>query len=101
MPFDLGETLRTLASRNPGRTEADIQAAVRDVLLFGGFELHDEAVLLESPAEDRRRLDIAVGTLIIECKKDLRPANALRRAEQHLVNIWLLRAELLAVMWAS
>ncbi len=84
MPFDLGETLRTLASRNPGRTEADIQAAVRDVLLFGGFELHDEEVLLESPAEDRRRLDIAVGTLIIECKKDLRPANALRRAEQQL-----------------
>ncbi|HEV2212298.1 MAG TPA: N-6 DNA methylase [Gammaproteobacteria bacterium] len=82
--FDLTVTLRDLATRNPGRTEADIQASIRDVLLYGGFDLGDEAVVLESPAEDRKRLDVAVGALIIECKKDLRPLGVLTRAELQL-----------------
>jgi|SRR6266496_505133 len=82
--FDLTATLRELATRNPGRTEADIQASVRDVLLYGGFDLGDEAVVLESPAEDRRRLDVAVGALIIECKRDLRPQGTLTKAETQL-----------------
>jgi SAM-dependent methyltransferase len=82
--FDLAKTLGELASRNAGQTEADIQAGIRDVLLFGGFDLGDEAVRLESPAEDRRRLDVAVGSLIIECKKDLRTPAALDRAQKQL-----------------
>lgn len=72
MSFDLAVTLRALATRNPGRTEADIQAMIRDVLVFGGFDLGNDAVLLESPAEDRRRSDVAVGAVIIECKRDIR-----------------------------
>jgi N-6 DNA Methylase len=81
--FDLAGTLRSLATRNPGRTEADIQAMVRDVLVFGGFDLGDDAVLLESPAEDRRRLDVAVGAVIIECKRDIRaPAQLAKAATQ-------------------
>ena len=82
--FDLTTTLRTLATRNPGRTGADIQATVRDVLIYGGFDLGDETVLLESPAEDRRRLDIAVGAVIIECKRDLRAPTQLSKAEAQL-----------------
>jgi hypothetical protein len=78
------ESLTRLATRNAGRTEADIQADVRDVLLYGGFDLGDEAVKLESPTDDRRRLDVAVGALIVECKKDLRPATALAKAEVQL-----------------
>jgi SAM-dependent methyltransferase len=82
--FDLAATLRDLATRNPGRSEADIQAMVRDVLLYGGFDLGDEAVALESPAEDRRRLDVSVGAVIIECKRDLRARATLGRAEAQL-----------------
>jgi SAM-dependent methyltransferase len=82
--FDLTATLRSLATRNPGRTEADIQAMVRDVLIFGGFDLGDEAVLLESPAEDRRRLDVAVGAVIVECKRDIRAPGQLIKAEAQL-----------------
>jgi SAM-dependent methyltransferase len=82
--YDLAATLRDLATQNPGRSEADIQAMVRDVLVYGGFDLGDEAVALESPAEDRRRLDIAVGAVIIECKRDLRPRAQLTRAETQI-----------------
>lgn len=83
-PFDLPTTLRQLATRNPGRSEADLQAQIRDVLLYGGFDLGDEAVLLESPADDRRRLDIEVGAVIIECKRDLRPPTQLASAERQV-----------------
>ncbi|MGO8872981.1 MAG: N-6 DNA methylase, partial [Acidimicrobiales bacterium] len=78
------ESLTRLATRNPGRTEADIQADVRDVLLYGGFDLADEAVKLESPTDDNRRLDVAVGALIVECKKDLRSPTVLAKAEVQL-----------------
>jgi hypothetical protein len=84
MPFQLDECLDRLAARNPGRTEADIQADVRDVLLYGGFELGDENVRLESPAPDQRRIDVEVGALVIECKRDLRPARILENAETQL-----------------
>lgn len=82
--FDLTGTLRALAGRNPGRSEADIQALVREVLVHGGFDLGEEMVALEAPAEDRKRLDVAVGALIIECKRDLRAPGQLTRAETQL-----------------
>ena len=76
--------LARLASRNAGRSEADIQADVRDVLLYGNFDLGDEQVRLESPAPDRRRIDVEVGALVIECKKDLRGQKILADAEKQL-----------------
>ena len=84
MTFQLDQCLERLASRNPGRTEADIQADVRDVLLYGGFELGDENVRLESPAPDQRRIDVEVGALVIECKRDLRSPRILENAEVQL-----------------
>ncbi|MFZ0168985.1 MAG: class I SAM-dependent methyltransferase [Candidatus Dormiibacterota bacterium] len=92
-PFELASTLRDLAARNPGRTEADIQAMIRDVLVFGGFDLEAEAVHLESPAEDRRRLDVQVGAVIVECKRDVRPAGALAKAEIQLGEYLAAKAE--------
>src|SRR6266567_3269800 len=82
--FDLSATLRDLATRNPGRSEADVQAGVRDVLIYGGFDLGDESVLLESSTAERRRLDVAVGALIVECKRDLRGYLQLARAETQI-----------------
>lgn len=83
-PFVLPEVLERLARRNPGRTEADIQSDVRDLLYYGGFELGEETVKLESPAPDRRRIDVEVGALVIECKRDLRPRRTLEEAEVQL-----------------
>jgi SAM-dependent methyltransferase len=57
---------------------------VRDVLVYGGFDLGLDEVGLESPAEDHRRLDVAVGAVIIECKRDLRPLGNLTRAREQL-----------------
>jgi hypothetical protein len=70
--FDLHAALVRLATRNPGRSEADIQSDVRDVLLYGGFDLDDQHVSLETPTANRHRLDVSVGGLIVECKRDLR-----------------------------
>jgi hypothetical protein len=82
--FDLRSTLAQLATRNPGRTEADIQAMVREVLVYGGFDLGNDTVRLESPAEEHRRIDVAVGAVLIECKRDIRSAAQLAKAEQQL-----------------
>ncbi len=54
------------------------------MLVYGGFDLGDEEVVLESPAEDHRRLDVQVGGLIIECKRDLRPPSQLVKAEAQI-----------------
>lgn len=83
-PFSLPEVLERLARRNPGRTEADIQSDVRDLLYYGGFELGEETVKLESPTPDRKRIDVEVGALVIECKRDLRPRRTLDEAEDQL-----------------
>jgi hypothetical protein len=48
--FNLASCLGRLVEQNPGRTEAHIQADVREVLLSGGFDLSEEHVRLESPA---------------------------------------------------
>jgi hypothetical protein len=82
--FDLAQCLDRLATRNPGRTEADIQADVRDLLLYGGFDLGEWHLRLESPAAEQTRIDLEIGALIIECKRDLRAPSALRRAEEQL-----------------
>jgi SAM-dependent methyltransferase len=83
--FDLARCLSQLAERSPGKTEADIQADVRDVLLYGGFDLGGEHVRLEAPAEDRKRIDVEIGAVVIECKRDLRPTATRRDAEDQLL----------------
>lgn len=82
--FDLPLCLTRLTERNPGKTEADLQAEVRDLLLYGGFDLGEEHVRLESPTDDRRRIDVEVGALVIECKRDLRKAGVLSDGQTQL-----------------
>lgn len=79
---DLGALVRGLASRAPARTEADIQAGVRDLLLYGGLNLSadDLRVQLESQVGDRRRIDIEAGFTVIEVKRDLRSSTVLAEA---------------------
>ncbi len=71
----LQETLERLCDRQATRTEADIQADVRAFILGAPFSLDEGDVLLvslETPVGDKRRIDIEVGSTVIEVKRDLR-----------------------------
>lgn len=73
--------------RNARRTEAEIQADVRQFILSAPFELEDGDlvdVTLESPLGDRRRIDVESGSTVIEVKRDLRREKAKREAEEQL-----------------
>lgn len=76
-----------IARRNPQRTEADLQSDIAMLLLSGGLNLDDhDVVKRESQVGDgsRRRIDVEVGHLVIEVKRDLRPGRVLPDAEAQL-----------------
>lgn len=79
---DVQQLVRQLVAVEHRQSEADIQATVRQLLLDGGLDLADAHVRLESPAHNRQRIDVEVGTTAIEVKKDLR--RGLRAAEAQL-----------------
>ena len=83
---DLRELVAGMAGgRGQRRSEADLQAQVRDLLLYGGLSLaDDQVVLLESPVTGQRRIDIEVGCAVIECKRDLRTGNIFENAVPQL-----------------
>ncbi len=67
--------LERLISRDTPRTEAEVQFDVRLLLLSPEFHLEDgdlQLVHLESQLGDRRRIDVEVGSDVIEVKRDLR-----------------------------
>jgi SAM-dependent methyltransferase len=67
------ELFRRLVTRDERRSEADIQSDVRQFILTAPFELEDEQVVcLETAVGDRRRIDVEVGSTVIEVKRDLR-----------------------------
>ncbi|MFO0602045.1 MAG: N-6 DNA methylase [Polyangiales bacterium] len=74
MAIDLPALIAFLANRDAPRTEAVVQADVRQLLLSAPLNLNDD-VLLESQAGGRKRIDVEVGATIIEVKKDLRVGN--------------------------
>lgn len=76
--------LRRLADRDRLRSEATVQADVRQLLLSSGLGLDEQdlEVELETQVGDRRRIDVEVGFTVIEVKKDLR-VNAVAAAAQH------------------
>ncbi|MGH3632017.1 MAG: N-6 DNA methylase, partial [Sciscionella sp.] len=75
-----------LIDRKPARSEATLQADVRQLLLGGGLNLdeNDLTVNLETQVGDGRRIDVEVGFTAIETKKDLRSPAILRDAEEQL-----------------
>jgi hypothetical protein len=68
------------------RSEATLQADVRQLLLEGDLNLeeNDLSVDLEAPVGDGRRIDVEVGFTAIEVKRDLRSPSILRDAEKQL-----------------
>ncbi|MFD8967843.1 hypothetical protein ACFV0C_23100 [Streptomyces sp. NPDC059568] len=83
---NLEKLLARLIDRKPMRSEATLQADVRQLLLDGGLNLdeNDLSVDLEVQVGDGRRIDIEVGYTAIETKKDLRSAAVLKDAVAQL-----------------
>lgn len=84
---DLAQLFKRLVVRDSGRTEADIQADVRQFILSAPFELENSDLIdasLETPVGDRRRIDIEAGSTVIEVKRDLRRERVKREAEEQL-----------------
>jgi SAM-dependent methyltransferase len=83
----LPEVFLRLTKRDDRRTEAEIQADVRQFILSAPFELDESdvaVVSLESSVGDRRRIDVEVGSTVIEVKRDLRRERIRREAEEQL-----------------
>ncbi len=71
----MDDTFQRLVRRDERRTEAEIQADVRQFILSAPFELDEgdiALVALESPVGNRQRIDVEVGATVIEVKRDLR-----------------------------
>jgi hypothetical protein len=79
------ELFHRLVRRSDRRTEAEIQADVRQFILSAPFELDvSDVVSLESPAGEGRRIDVEAGSTVIEVKRDLRRERVRREAEEQL-----------------
>ncbi|MCX4391276.1 hypothetical protein OG777_30700 [Micromonospora peucetia] len=78
--------LTRIADRRAARSEATLQADIRQLLLAGDFGLigNELDVDLEAPASGGRRIDIQVGFTVIEVKKRLQPGRTLHEAERQL-----------------
>lgn len=79
------DTVTRLARRKPLRPEAEIQADIYMLLTTAGLGIDpDDVVKMESQVADgtRRRIDIEVGHVVIEVKKDLRVGNLTDYEEQ-------------------
>jgi SAM-dependent methyltransferase len=82
---DLPELARRLARRDTG-AEANLQADVQTLLLYGGLNLDesDLDVKLETQVGGGRRIDVEIGFTVIECKRDIRSAGVREEAEAQL-----------------
>lgn len=81
------DAVTTMASPAPDYTEASLQADVVSVLRWGGLDLGEsEVVRSEHPVADgtRRRIDVKVGHLVVEVKKDLSRRAVLEEATGQL-----------------
>lgn len=71
----LNDLVARLARRDQARPEAEVQSDLRQFLLTAPFELDEgniEIAALEAPVGGGRRIDIEVGSTVIEVKRDLR-----------------------------
>ena len=80
------DLLLRLAARDAARTEAEVQADVRQLFLTAPFQLDegDLAVNLEAQVGDRRRIDVEAGSTVVEVKRDLRKGRVKTEAIEQL-----------------
>jgi SAM-dependent methyltransferase len=90
----LQQLLSRLATRADNRTEAEIQADVRQFILSAPFQLDEVDIVdvsLESPVGKRQRIDVQAGATVIEVKRDLRRDRVRTEAERQLADYVALR----------
>jgi hypothetical protein len=78
---DMRQLVIRLADRRAGRTEANVQSDLHMLLAAGPLDLGDDKVqdiILESPAGQRRRIDVETGFTVFEVKRDLRTGKSAR-----------------------
>ena len=93
---DLRELVTRLADRKVGRTEANVQSDLHMLLAAGPLDLGDDKVqdiFLESPAGQRRRIDVETGFTVFEVKRDLRTGKVRQDAVIQLTGYVASRAE--------
>lgn len=83
----VAELLAQIARRDNSRSEATLQSDIRQLILTAPLSLSDENVRiadLETQVGVRRRIDIQMGSCLIEVKKDLSAGNVLADAIKQL-----------------
>src|SRR2546421_2389452 len=83
------ELLAQIARRDNTRSEATLQADIRQLILTAPLSLSAENVVtadLETPVGVRRRIDIEVGSCLIEVKRDLSAGGVLADAVEQLAD---------------
>ncbi|MBB5693519.1 N-6 DNA methylase [Muricoccus pecuniae] len=88
--------LGRLTNRDAPRTEAEVQADIRQLLLSAPLQLHEDdlqTVHMESQLGDGRRIDIEVGSAVVEVKRDLRKGKVRVNAVQQLAGYVQTRGE--------
>jgi len=83
------ELLAQIARRDNTRSEATLQADIRQLVLTAPLSLSAQDVVtadLETPVGVRRRIDIEVGSCLIEVKRDLSAGSVLPDAIEQLVS---------------
>lgn len=88
--LDLDDLVRRMATREPTRTEANVQSDLHALLLTAPLhldehDLQDLNVVLEQQAGARKRIDVEAGLCVFEVKRDLRKSNIRADAEVQLV----------------
>ncbi len=85
----LNDLVARLARRDQARPEAEVQSDLRQFLLTAPFELDEgniEIAALEAPVAGGRRIDIEVGSTVIEVKRDLRRGRVREDAIEQLTS---------------
>jgi hypothetical protein len=85
----VAELLAQVARRDRKRSEATLQADIRQLVLTAPLSLSAEHVVnadLETPIGVRRRIDIEVGSCLIEVKRDLGAGTVLADATEQLAD---------------
>lgn len=84
-----------LAAGSKGRTEAEIQADVRALLLEAPLclEIEDVEIALEAPVASRKRIDVEVGLTVIEVKRSLSSVKVRKLATEQLADYVRQRTE--------
>jgi len=94
-PPELNVVLCRIARRDRVRSEATLQADIRQLLLMADFGLTDEDldVDLETPIGDGRRIDVELGCVAIEVKKNLDRPGIVKSATKQLAGYVKARTE--------